>query len=444
MSMCHREAGKRGTDWVREVFLEFFVQRGHAIYSSSPVVPVDDDTLLFANAGMNQFKGVLTCETVAKDTKVCSVQKCIRAGGKHNDLETVGSDSYHHTFFEMLGTWSFNDYTHCQAIAWAWEFLTQRLALPADRFYATYHRDDPDTRLLWLKWLPEERVLPFGDRDNFWEMGSTGPCGPCTEIHFDRVGGRNAAHLVNMDDPDVIELWNLVFIDRERLLNGSTLPLPQKHIDTGMGLERLAGIVEGVDNYETNSLRSVIAAAEVLCKAEPYGGTYGGSSADIAYRIVADHIRSIVVTIADGAHPGNTGRNYVIRRLIRRAMRAWTETLAADVSMALLVPAVVRSPAHVYPTVEIHYDKINAAIDMEEASFAKNIKRGGREFKKLAAKGHLSGADVFKLWDAYRFPTDLTRDLSLKCNVPLDMTGFDTCMETQRAMSQRRQLVQKG
>lgn len=287
-------------------------------------------------------------------------------------------------------------------------------------------------------------MLQFGDRDNFWEMGSTGPCGPCTEIHFDRVGGRNAAHLVNMDDPDVIELWNLVFIDRERLLDDSTLPLPQKHIDTGMGLEWLAGIIEGVNNYETDSFRSVIAAAEVLCKAEPYGGTYGGSSAATAYRIVADHIRSIVVAIADGAHPGNTGRNYVIRRLIRRAMRAWTETLAADVSMASLVPAVVRSLAHVYPTVEIHYDKINAAIDMEEASFAKNLKRGGRVFKKLAAKGHLFGADVFKLWDSYGFPTDLTRDLSLECNVPLDMTGFDTCMETQRAMSRRRQSVQKG
>ncbi len=423
---------RSGTDQIREVFLEFFVNRGHAVYASSPVVPINDDTLLFSNAGMNQFKAVLSCETPAKDSRVCSVQKCIRAGGKHNDLDTVGFDSYHHTFFEMLGTWSFNDYPHSQAIAWAWEFLTQRLSLPADRLYATHHYNDFNTRLLWLEWLPEVRVLPFGDKENFWEMGSTGPCGPCTEIHFDRVGGRDAARLVNADDPEVIELWNLVFVDRERLSDGSTRLLPQKHIDTGMGLERLVAVTQGVDNYHTGSFQHILSAAEMLCRAEPYGGIYI-RSVDTAYRIVADHLRSIVVAIADGAYPGNSGRNYVVRRLIRRAMRAWTETLAADVSLALLVPAVVQTLGHVYPTVMSQRDSITAAIAHEESCFAKNLKRGCRVFRRLAAKGHISGADVFTLWDAYGIPTELTRDLSLEHNISLDMRGFDALMNAQRA-----------
>ncbi|XP_027109818.1 alanine--tRNA ligase-like isoform X1 [Coffea arabica] len=456
-------------DWpasrVRETFVNFFEGKGHFNWKSSPVVPLNDPTLLFANAGMNQFKpiflGTVDPNTpLSKLTRACNTQKCIRAGGKHNDLDDVGKDTYHHTFFEMLGNWSFGDYFKGEAIEWAWELLIKVYGLPADRIYATYFGGDDksglpadfEARDIWLKFLPNEQVLPFGSKDNFWEMGDTGPCGPCTEIHFDRIGNRDAASLVNHDDPTVIEIWNLVFIQFNRESDGSLKPLPAKHVDTGMGFERLTSILQNkMSNYDTDVFLPIFDAIQQATGARAYSGKIGADDADnmdMAYRVVADHIRTLSFAIADGACPGNEGREYVLRRILRRAVRYGTEVLKAKQGFfSGLVKVVVEVMGDVFPELRQHEAHIINTIAVEEASFGRTLLHGIEKFKKAAqdVQGNtLSGQDAFVLWDTYGFPLDLTQLMAEERGLVVDVNGFNIAMNEARERSRNAQNKQAG
>lgn len=461
--------GAHTSEWpanrVRDTFIDFFEGKGHVTWKSSPVVPLNDPTLLFANAGMNQFKpiflGTVDPNTpLSKLTRACNTQKCIRAGGKHNDLDDVGKDTYHHTFFEMLGNWSFGDYFKKEAIEWAWELLTQIYKLPKDRIYATYFGGDekaglaPDdeARHLWLKFLPPRRVLPFGCKDNFWEMGDTGPCGPCTEIHFDRIGNRDAAPLVNNDDPTCIEIWNLVFIQFNRESDGSLKPLPAKHVDTGMGFERLTSILQNkMSNYDTDVFIPIFEAIQKATGAQPYSGKVGlddVDKVDMAYRVVADHIRTLSFAIADGSCPGNEGREYVLRRILRRAVRYGSEVLKAQEGFFNgLVSVVVNVMGDVFPELKQHEGHIRDIIAAEEASFGKTLLKGIEKFKKAAqdVQGKiLSGQDAFVLWDTYGFPLDLTQLMAEERGLAVDVEGFNIAMEEARERSRSAQNKQAG
>lgn len=445
---------------VRETFFKFFEGKGHVEWKSSPVVPVNDPTLLFANAGMNQFKPIFlgTADpntALSKLTCACNTQKCIRAGGKHNDLDDVGKDTYHHTFFEMLGNWSFGDYFKTEAIGWAWELLTKVYKLPTDRIYATYFGGDEksglpadsEARDLWLKYLPPNRVLPFGCKDNFWEMGDTGPCGPCTEIHFDRIGNRDAAALVNNDDPTCIEIWNLVFIQFNRESDGSLKPLPAKHVDTGMGFERLTSILQNkMSNYDTDVFLPIFDAIQKATGARPYSGKVGPDDVDrvdMAYRVVADHIRTLSFAIADGSCPGNEGREYVLRRILRRAVRYGTEVLKAKQGFFNgLVRVVVEVMGSVFPELKHHEVHIRDTIAAEETSFGRTLLYGIEKFKRAAqdVQGKiLSGQDAFVLWDTYGFPLDLTQLMAEERGLTVDIEGFDSAMTEARERSRNAQ-----
>ncbi|CAO2177209.1 unnamed protein product [Urochloa humidicola] len=442
----------------REEFITFFESKGHTLWRSSPVVPLDDPTLLFANAGMNQFKPVFL-GTAAPDSplgrlrRACNTQKCIRAGGKHNDLDDVGKDTYHHTFFEMLGNWSFGDYFKEEAIGWAWELLTQVYKLPTDRIYATYFGGDEKSGLaadtesknIWLKYLPEERVLPFGCKDNFWEMGDTGPCGPCTEIHFDRIGKRDAASLVNNDDPTCIEIWNLVFIQFNREANGTLRPLPAKHVDTGMGFERLTSILQNkMSNYDTDVFMPIFDAIHQLAGdgIHPYSGKVGSDDigkVDMAYRVVADHIRTLSFAIADGSQPGNEGREYVLRRILRRAVHFGHQKLKTKKQFfSSLVNVVVQVMGDVFPELKENEKKIKDIIRDEEESFENTLAKGYEKFKKAAevVKDNggtvLGGQDAFVLWDTYGYPIDLTEVMAIDYGLTVDKDGFNASMEEAR------------
>ncbi|KAK3157808.1 hypothetical protein QOZ80_2AG0128380 [Eleusine coracana subsp. coracana] len=443
---------------VRETFIEFFESKSHTRWPSSPVVPVDDPTLLFANAGMNQFKPVFLGTAapeggLGKLRRACNTQKCIRAGGKHNDLDDVGKDTYHHTFFEMLGNWSFGDYFKEEAIGWAWELLTKVYKLPTDRIYATYFGGDeksglaPDieSKNIWLKYLPMEKVLPFGCKDNFWEMGDTGPCGPCTEIHFDRVGNRDAASLVNNDDPTCIEIWNLVFIQFNREADGTLRPLPAKHVDTGMGFERLTSILQNkMSNYDTDVFMPLFDAIHQLTGdgIKPYSGKVGSDDVDkvdMAYRVVADHIRTLSFAIADGSQPGNEGREYVLRRILRRAVHFGHQKLKAKHKFfSSLVNVFVQLMSDVFPELKIHEKRIHDIIRDEEESFENTLAKGYEKFKKAAdaVKDNggtvLSGQDAFLLWDTYGYPIDLTEVMAVDYGLTVDKEGFNASMEDAR------------
>lgn len=452
-------------DRVRETFLSFFAERGHTVVPSSPVVPLDDPTLLFTNAGMNQFKPIFLGtvdprSTMARLRRAADTQKCIRAGGKHNDLDDVGKDTYHHTFFEMLGNWSFGDYFKKEAINWAWELLTKVYGLPEESLYATYFggdaalglEPDEEAKDLWLALLPESRVLPFGCKDNFWEMGDTGPCGPCTEIHFDRRGGRDAASLVNADDPTCIEIWNNVFIQFNREADGTLKLLPAKHVDTGMGFERIASILQRkMSNYDTDVFMPIFAEIQKETGAPPYTGKLGKEDADnkdMAYRVVADHIRTLSFAIADGARPGNEGRDYVLRRVLRRAVRYGRDVLKArEGFFSKLVPVVGKLMGGVFPELLKHQGRIEEIIADEEATFGRTLQKGLQRFERAAADvkdGMLSGQDAFLLWDSFGFPVDLTQLMAEEKGLSVDMAAYEKALGEARHLSRSARKVGGG
>ena len=442
---------------VRRRFIEFFTERGHQMIPSSPVVPHDDPTLLFANAGMNQFKPAFLGDVGAGHplhgvSRAVNSQKCIRAGGKHNDLEDVGKDTYHHTFFEMLGNWSFGDYFKAEAIDWAWELLTKAFGLPKDQLYATYFGGDesqglaPDleARDLWLRHLPQDHVIPGNMKDNFWEMGDTGPCGPCSELHFDRVGGRNASSLVNADSEDVIEIWNLVFIQFDRQEGGLLKTLPAKHVDTGMGLERLASVLAGKrSNYDTDLFTPLFEAIQKETGARPYAGRFGSSDeggVDMAYRVIADHLRTLTFAIVDGAVPSNEGRGYVLRRILRRAVRFGRQKLGAETGfISRLVPALIEVMSEAFPELRKDPEHPVAVILDEEESFGRTLDRGIKLFDETAdtakGSGTISGQQAFQLYDTYGFPIDLTQQMAEERGLAVDVAGFESEMKTQKERS---------
>jgi alanyl-tRNA synthetase len=439
------------TDQIRSTFIEFFKSKpggaagGHVFVPSNPCVPLEDPTLLFTNAGMNQFKPIFLGQAdpasdLGKLRRAVNSQKCIRAGGKHNDLEDVGKDTYHHTFFEMLGNWSFGDYFKKEAVDWSWELLTKLYKIGGERLYATYFEGnkalglepDEETRQLWLQYLPDSHVLPGNMKDNFWEMGDTGPCGPCTEIHYDRIGQRNARALVNQSDPDVIEIWNNVFIQYERLADKSLRPLPARHVDTGMGLERLVSVLQNArSNYDTDVFAPIFVKIEQLTGARPYMGKLGESdigNIDTAYRVIADHVRTLTFAITDGAVPSNVGRGYVLRRILRRAVRYGRQMLNARAGFfAQLVPVVVERFGDAFPELRKDPARVAAVIRDEEDSFSRTLDRGIKLFDEVAARStaKIAGADAFKLYDTFGFPIDLTVLMAQERGLDVDMDGYE-------------------
>jgi len=444
-------------DNVRKTYIDYFCKKqGHVFVPSSPAVPLDDPTLLFTNAGMNQFKPIFLGQAdpstaMGKMKRAANTQKCIRAGGKHNDLDDVGKDTYHHTFFEMLGNWSFGDYFKKEAVEWSFDLLVNVFGLSKDRLYATYFEGnekqglpvDTETRDLWLKFLPADHVLPGNMKDNFWEMGDTGPCGPCTEIHFDRIGGRNAAKLVNSGDPDVLEIWNNVFIQFNRETDGSLRPLPAKHVDTGMGLERLVSVLQNVrSNYDTDVFGPIFMKIEQLTGSRPYGGKLGAADkdgVDTAYRVIADHIRTLTIAITDGALPSNEGRGYVLRRILRRAVRYGRQMLHAKSGFfAALVPTVVEHFGGAFPELKKNPAKVQGIILEEEESFGKTLDRGIKLFEEVAASAKdktISGADAFKLYDTFGFPLDLTKLMAEERGMTVDETAYEAELEKAKEIS---------
>jgi len=443
---------------VRRRFIDFFRERGHDHVPSSPVVPHDDPTLLFANAGMNQFKPVFLGNVAAGDPlagvkRAANSQKCIRAGGKHNDLEDVGKDTYHHTFFEMLGNWSFGDYFKAEAIAWAWELLTEVYGLDGERLYATYFGGDqaaglePDLQAkeLWLRHLPAERVLPGNMKDNFWEMGDTGPSGPCSELHYDRgdPSARPGADLVNADSEDLIEVWNLVFIQFDRQSQTQLRPLPAKHVDTGMGLERLTSLLAGKrSNYDTDLFTPLFERIRQQTSARPYGGAFGAADEggiDTAYRVIADHARTLTFALTDGAVPSNEGRGYVLRRVLRRAFRFASQRLNARPGViAGLVPAIVETMGEAFPELTRDPDRVASLIHEEEESFGRTLDRGIKLFEEAAASAGgktIPGEQAFQLYDTYGFPIDLTRQMAEERGMSVDEAGFEAAMAAQKERS---------
>jgi alanyl-tRNA synthetase len=432
---------------IRQSFLQFFAERRHAIVPSSPVVPYEDPTLLFANAGMNQFKDVFLGQGQRSYSRAADTQKCIRVSGKHNDLEEVGRDTYHHTFFEMLGNWSFGDYYKKEAIQWAWELLTVVWKLPKDRLWATVYNDDAEAEELWktVTDIDHSHVLRFGEKDNFWEMGETGPCGPCSEIHIDRTpGGTATASMVNAGVAEVMEIWNLVFIQYNRDANGTLTPLPAKHVDTGMGFERICAVLQNkISNYDTDVFMPLIRrTCEITGKR--YDGRLSGiekqqMDTDTAMRVLADHVRALTFAIADGATPSNEGRGYVLRRLLRRASRFGRNLGMHDPFLYQLVPTLAETMAIIFPELTDKQDHIQKIIRGEEESFNATLDRGLEIFEQVVQQiGHsktFPGDDAFKLYDTYGFPLDLTELLATERGLKVDVAVFTELMEKQRDRS---------
>ncbi|KAG4306146.1 hypothetical protein PORY_000134 [Pneumocystis oryctolagi] len=435
---------------VRETFITYFKERDHTFVPSSSVIPYNDPTLLFANAGMNQYKSIFLgtvdpYSPFGKLKRAVNSQKVIRAGGKHNDLDDVGKDSYHHTFFEMLGSWSFGDYFKKDAIIYSWDLLTRIYELPKDRLYVTYFEGDeekgifPDleTRDLWISvGVSEDHILPGSKKDNFWEMGDVGPCGPCTEIHYDRIGGRNAVDLVNKDDPNVIEIWNNVFIQYNREKNGELIPLPRKHVDTGMGFERLVSILQNKSsNYDTDIFSTLIQKVHEITGTRPYQGKFGNDDIDgidTAYRVVVDHIRTLTFSICDGCIPSNDGRGYVIRRILRRGARYVQKKLNYPIGnfFSSLAPTLINQMENAFPELRKGYTVLLDILNMEEASFAKTLDRGEKILDKylqnVVAENRkvLSGKYVWSLYETYGFPVDLVDLIVKEKGMEIDQEGF--------------------
>jgi alanyl-tRNA synthetase len=445
--------------------VDFFAKKKeHTFVHSSPVVPYDDPTLLFTNAGMNQFKPIFLGQVdpkseQAKLKRAVNYQKCIRAGGKHNDLDDVGKDTYHHTFFEMLGNWSFGDYFKAEAIGWAWELLTDVYGLDKERLYASYFagnaamglEPDNEAKDIWLKYLPASRVLPYGMKENFWEMGETGPCGPCSEIHYDKIGGRDATKLVNADDPDVIEIWNNVFIQYNREQDGSLRPLPAKHVDTGMGLERLCSIVQKVpNNYDTDLFTPLFEAIQKATGfSQPYSGKVGKDDKDnydMAYRVIADHARTLTFAINDGAIPSNEGRGYVLRRILRRAVRYGKQILGGKIGFfSTLVQIVIDKMSGPFPELKKNPNHIYNIIKTEEEMFGRTLEKGIVKFNQIAEKSankQISAENVYLLYTTFGFPMDLTQIMAEEKGLRVDTAGFWALMEDQK--KKNREDFKKG
>ncbi len=441
---------------IRKQFIKFFSeQHGHAVVPSSPVIPHNDPTLLFTNAGMNQFKDVFLGRGNRPYTRATDTQKCIRAGGKHNDLEDVGRDTYHHTFFEMLGNWSFGDYFKEDAIRWAWQLFTEVWGLDKSRLYVTVFAGDENDGLgadvesenLWkeLTDIDPTHITRWDKKDNFWEMGSTGPCGPCSEIHYDCTPGSDGGRLVNMDDPSVIELWNLVFIQYNRGDNGSLTELPNRHVDTGLGFERIVRVLQGkTSNYDTDLWMPIFEAIQKHTNARPYGGALE-DHIDIAYRVIADHVRCLVVAIADGGRLGPAGREYVLRRILRRGVRHAHQTLEVEGPLLCkLVPAVAETLGDTFPEINEQKKLIQHIIQDEEESFLTTLDRGIELFTKAASEGDgkiIDAKSAFTLHDTFGFPVDLTEVMAEELGMTVDRDGYEQLMDSARATSRATSAV---
>ncbi len=443
---------------IRRTFLEFFASKGHKIVPSAPVVNKNDPTLMFTNAGMNQFKDYFLGTQIPDVRRIADTQKCLRVSGKHNDLEEVGRDGTHHTLFEMLGNWSFGDYFKKEAIAWSWELLTEVYGLSKDRLFATVFEGslaegvpaDDEAKGYWAEVLPAHHIINGNKKDNFWEMGDTGPCGPCTEIHIDlRSDAERAAlpgeQLVNKDHPSVIEIWNNVFIQFNRKADGSLEELPDKHVDTGMGFERLTLVIQGkLYTYDTDIFSPIIQFVENESGIK-YTGLYPETStspvsagismmSDIAMRVIADHIRAVSFTIADGQLPGNTGAGYVIRRILRRAVRYYYSFLnLKDPFLHRLVPMLAEMFEEVFPELKAQQEQIAKIIQSEEKAFLNTLENGLRRFATIEAKdGIIAGEDAFELLDTFGFPIDLTRLMAEEKGWSVEEDGFKTAMKAQK------------
>ncbi|MFH1718050.1 MAG: alanine--tRNA ligase [Planctomycetota bacterium] len=446
---------------IRNEFIDFFKSKDHEFVSSSPIVPRDDDTLLFANAGMNQFKKIFLGLEPAQHRRVANSQKCLRVSGKHNDLEEVGKDTYHHTFFEMLGNWSFDDYFKAESIEWAWELLTKVWGIDPDRLWATVFAGDQADSLpkdeeaakLWPKVtpIPAERVLACGKKDNFWEMGETGPCGPCSEIHIDLgpdrcdmkdVPGHECR--VNSGCARYIELWNLVFIQYNRQAGGKLLPLSAKYVDTGAGLERIVAVMQKkASNYDTDLFMPIIDRTGELT-GHKYTARLGNKT-DNAFRVIADHIRALVFAITDGAAPSNDGRGYVIRRILRRASRFGRELGMHEPFIYKLVPVVADCLGDAFGEIRERADHVSTVIESEEASFGRTLDRGIEIFNSAAKRAQkskdatINGEDAFQLYDTYGFPLDLTQLMAHERSLKVDTAKFAELMEAQRERARAAQ-----
>ncbi len=443
---------------IRQAFLDFFASKQHQIVASSPMVVKNDPTLMFTNAGMNQFKDIFLGNSPVKFPRIADTQKCLRVSGKHNDLEEVGHDTYHHTMFEMLGNWSFGDYFKKEAIAWAWEFLADKMEIDKSRMYVTIFEGSKEDKLerdndaanFWKQYIDEDRIIEGSKKDNFWEMGDTGPCGPCSEIHVDirsdverkKIDGKS---LVNAGHPHVIEIWNLVFIQFNRKADESLESLPNKHVDTGMGFERLSMVVQGKQsNYDTDVFIPIIDAIANLSKIK-YGDK---KESDIAMRVVADHLRTIAFSIADGQLPSNNKAGYVIRRILRRAVRyGYTFMHFNSPFISKLVPVLVSNMGAAFPELKAQQQLIEKVIFEEETAFLKTLEHGINMLESIIEKAKIiksnivAGSVAFELYDTFGFPFDLTQLLARENNFTVDEVGFNTCMEQQKNRSRNAATV---
>jgi alanyl-tRNA synthetase len=446
---------------VRQKFLDFFESKQHQVVPSAPLVNKDDPTLMFTNAGMNQFKDFFLGNKKPEHARVVDTQKCLRVSGKHNDLEEVGMDTYHHTMFEMLGNWSFGDYFKKEAIEWAWELLTKEYALPADRLYVTVFGGDKEDNLgvdqeafdYWKEILPESRILYGSKKDNFWEMGDTGPCGPCSEIHIDLRDDQAIAEvpgkdLVNKDHPLVVEIWNLVFMEFNRMASGELKFLPAKHVDTGMGFERLCmAIQKKTSNYDTDVFTPLIGHITSLA-----GITYGkDTEKDIAVRVMVDHVRAIAFAVADGQLPSNTGAGYVIRRILRRAVRyGYTFLSFSEPVLYSLVDILVEQTREVFPSLAEQKEFVKKVIEKEEESFLKSLENGLKKLENIKQSlekeksGIIPGEQVFELYDTYGFPVDLTSLIAREYGLKVDEGGFKEAMAGQKSRSRADAVRETG
>lgn len=441
---------------IRQAFLEYFQSKGHQIVPSAPVVVKNDPTLMFTNAGMNQFKDLFLGEAPIKFPRIADTQRCLRVSGKHNDLEEVGIDTYHHTLFEMLGNWSFGDYFKKDAIQWAWELLTEVYKLDKDRLYVTIFEGDESEGLakdteafdFWKEWIAEDRILLGNKKDNFWEMGDTGPCGPCSEIHYDmRPDAERAqvsgAQLVNADDPQVIEIWNLVFMQFNRLKDGSLKPLPAKHVDTGMGFERLVRCIQHkTSNYDTDVFQPLIQFIS-----EKSGIAYGADEkTDIAMRVLSDHIRAVSFAIADGQLPSNNKAGYVIRRILRRAVRyAYTFLNFKNPFIHELVPVLAEQFKGVFDELYQQQDFVEKVILEEEVSFLRTLTAGIQRFENYIEQNTaIDGNFAFELFDTFGFPIDLTELLAREKGLVVDMDGFQNALLAQKERSRAATAIDTG